>query len=224
MLYTYCLIPSPQPSLSLPPGFVTELKLIEQASLAAVVEADLPREQLEEDDQKLVQAIIHHDAVICEIFRQTFLLPLRFGTYFREKQELLDHLNANASRYHQKLQELAGMVELTLKLTPIPFSQEPSSSTVEKGRNYLKAKKQRYQQQTEYQNQQQKELKAFPAKINLNYPHFIHGDPQDSTERFYLLINASTLPVFSEQIKQWEKELQTWQIEVSDPLPPYHFL
>lgn len=224
MLYTYCLIPEPQSSLSLPQGLAGELNLVKQKQIAAVVEAELPLAELEENDQKLVQAVIHHDAVICELFKKTSLLPLRFGTYFRTQQELLDHLATHAQTYTKKMEELLNQAELTLKLTPIPFSEEEDLSKAEKGKAYLKAKKQRYQQQTNYKNQQEEELKTLEAQIAQNYPKLVHGQPQDNQERFYLLITNTELSAFSAQIEQWQNNLQTWILEASEPLPPYHFL
>jgi len=224
MLYTYCLIASSPSALSLPSGFRGELQLIKQGAIAAIVEAELPLEELEENDQKLIQAVIHHDAVICEIFRQIPLLPLRFGTYFRTEKDLLEHLDFNAEKYQNKLQEIQDKVEFTLKLTPLPFSTENASPMEKKGKNYLKAKKQRYQEQTNYQNQQQAELNQLQTQINQDYPQFIHGEPKENIECFYLLIKERDRSGFSEQIEQWKKEFPTWTIEVSDPLPPYHFI
>lgn len=224
MLYTYCLYYSNTSSISLPQGFMGNLEIIEKGAIAAVVEIGLPQEELEADDEKLVQAVIHHDWVICEIFRSTTVLPLRFGTYFKQTEDLKQHLATNQEKYSQQLQQIAGKVELTLKLTPIPFSPDKDTTKATKGSNYLKAKKQSYQEQTAYQNQQQKALKQFQAEITKTYPQLIQGEPKEGTERFYLLLDSTKLSTFSEQIQKWKQELKTWEIEVSDPLPPYHFL
>ena len=224
MLYTYCLIPSSPSALSLPSGFKGELQLIKQGAIMAVVEAELPLEELEANDQKLIQAVIHHDTVVCNLFQEVTLLPLRFGTYFRTEQDLLEHLNFNGEKYQKKLQEIQNKVELNLKLTPLPFSPENASPIEKKGKNYLKAKKQRYQEQTNYQNQQQEELNQLQTQLNQSYPQLIHGEPKENIERFYLLIDERDRSLFSEQIEQWRNEFKSWTIEVSDPLPPYHFI
>lgn len=224
MLYTYCFISYRNSTLSLPQGFVSELQLIEHNAIAAVVEPELPIHELEENDQTLMQAVLHHDWVICEIFRNQPVLPLRFGTYFQREQDLREHLASHAQKYHDQLQNFTGKLELTVKLTPIPFSQNSSSPKAETGKSYLKAKKQQYQEKNNYQYQQQQALKELEAKLAELYPNLIHGEPQESTERFYLLMNQADLSIFSEKIKQWQQELKGWEIEVSDPLPPYHFL
>jgi len=197
--------------------------MIENGAIAAVVEPALPRDELEKDDQKLVQAVIHHDWVICELFRETLVLPLRFGTYFRGEEDLRSHLTFHGQNYHQKLAALAGKVELTLKLTPIPFSDTNPSPT-EKGKAYLQAKKQRYQKQSHYERQQQAALEQFQTEITQTYPQLICGNPQENTERFYVLIDSAAFSDFSEKLKAWQQALPSWTIEVSDPLPPYHFL
>jgi len=222
MLYTYCLLSDSKGNVSLPSGFLGDLKLIQKGAIAAVVEPELPQEKLETDDETLVQAVIHHDWVICEIFRDRAVLPLRFGTYFPTEADLRTHLATNREKYQQTLENLSGKLEVTLKLTPIPFTEQETSSA--KGKAYLRAKKQRYQEQSQYQAQQKLALEAFEQMINQTYSQWVHGDPQESTERFYLLLDVATFSSFSEQIKQWENQLQAWTIEVSAPLPPYHFL
>ncbi|AFZ42721.1 Gas vesicle synthesis GvpLGvpF [Halothece sp. PCC 7418] len=223
MLYTYCFLFSPEKTLSLPQGFKGDLQMIEKGAIAAVVEPNLPKAELEEDDQKLVQAVVHHDWVICELFRGLTVLPLRFGTYFRGEADLRSHLAAYEESYQQKLTALTGKVEVTLKLTPIPFSEEGSSSTA-KGKAYLQAKKQRYQQQSNYQTQQQEALEKLQEEIKKTYPQLIHDEPKENTERFYLLIDSHSFSVFGEKMEQWKQFLSSWSIEISDPLPPYHFL
>jgi hypothetical protein len=222
MLYTYCFLSASEGNISLPPGFKGDLKRIEDCAIAAVVEPELPREELEEDDEKLVKAVIHHDWVICEIFQTCTVLPLRFGTYFPGESDLRSHLATNGEKYQHTLEKLSGKMEVTLKLTPIPFTEK--STTSAKGKAYLRAKKQRYQEQNQYQAQQKSALEQFQKTITQTYPQLIHGEPQENTERFYLLLEAGRFSSFSEQIQQWKNQLQTWTIEVSDPLPPYHFL
>ncbi|MFP4134479.1 MAG: GvpL/GvpF family gas vesicle protein [Halothece sp.] len=224
MLYTYCLFNSNSLAFSLPEGFMGNLEIIQEGAIAAVVEIGLPQKELETDDEKLVQAVIHHDWVICEIFRSTTVLPLRFGTYFKQTEDLKQHLATNQEKYSQQLQQIVGKVELTLKLTPIPFSPDKETTQATKGSTYLKAKKQSYQEQTAYQNQQQETLTEFQGEMKKKYPQFIQGEPKEGTERFYLLLDSTNLSTFWEQIQQWKQQLKTWEIEVSDPLPPYHFL
>jgi len=223
MLYTYCFLSSPDDNLLLPQGLIGDLKLIEENAIAALVEPDLSREQLEANDEMLVKAVLHHDRVICELFRQTTVLPLRFGTYFHGQQELLSHLRANAQTYRQKLQALAGKVEVTLKLTPIPFS-ETDETPQETGKAYLKAKKQHYQKKTRYQTQQKEALQAFQGQISQTYPNVIQGECVETTERFHVLLNQTAFSLMNEQIEAWQKTLSSWKIEASEPLPPYHFL
>lgn len=224
MLYTYCLIGSSYDSLTLPQGLFRNLKLVTKDTIAAIVEPELPIDDIKEDEQQLMEAVLHHDWVICEIFHQMTLLPLRFGTCFRNEQDLETHLETYAHQYQKTLGQLAGKVELTLKLNPLPFSESNSSPTQQRGKAYFLAKKQRYQQQNQYKQQQQDELTSFQQQLTQGYSNFIHGEPQQGTERFYLLIPETDLEGISEQIQQWNNQLKSWTIEVSEPLPPYHFL
>ncbi len=222
MLYTYCFLSSPHYQFTLPQGLTGELTLIEESAITAVVETNLPREDLEENDQTLIEAVLNHDRVICEIFQNTPVLPLRFGTYFRGQDDLLSHLKENAQNYQNQLYAIAGKAEVTLKLTPIPFSE--TSDLQATGKAYLKAKKQQYQAKTNYQNQQEAALETFKEQINQMYPNLIHDQPKETTERFYLLLNYTNFSALVQQIELWEESLENWQIEISEPLPPYHFL
>jgi len=224
MLYTYCLIDSPDYALSLPQGLFRDLNLVKKGRISAVVEPELPINEIKENEQQLMEAVLHHDWVICEMFNQMTLLPLRFGTCFRDEQDLATHLETYGDQYQKTLEELAGKVELTLKLNPLPFSESRSSPTQERGKAYFLAKKQRYQQQNQYKQQQQDELNTFQQQLSQNNSNFIYGEPQQETERFYLLLKEADLQEISEQIQQWNHQLKTWTIEVSEPLPPYHFL
>ncbi len=222
MLYTYCFMASPNNNLSLPQGLFYDLNMIQKHSISAVVEPELPINDIKEDEQQLMQAVLHHDWVICELFNEMTLLPLRFGTCFRNQQDLENHLDAYAQQYSETLQKLAGKVEFTLKLNPIPFSESNGTPTQQKGKAYFLAKKQRYQQQNQYKQQQQAELDRLQQQLRQTYSNVIHGEPQEKTERFYLLVDNDHR--FSQQMQQWEKDLQSWTMEVSEPLPPYHFL
>lgn len=198
--------------------------MIQKGAIAAVVEPELPKEDLEANDQKLLQAVVHHDWVICELFRQGPVLPLRFGTYFPGEAALHSHLEASEAQYQQRLTALAEKVEVTLKLTAIPFSPEHRSPSSQKGKAYLQAKKQQYREQSNYQHQQKVALENFQHAIAQTCPQLIHDDPKDGKERFYVLIDRATLPQFLEQMEQWQQEFLRWTLEVSEPLPPYHFL
>ncbi|NJN57583.1 MAG: gas vesicle protein [Leptolyngbyaceae cyanobacterium SL_5_9] len=222
-MYTYAFFPRSKVLLELPEGILGSLALIDGAYLSAVVELGLEAEQLQASDEQLMQAVLAHDRVIRELFRQTVVLPLRFGTYFVSREGLLEHLEARSSEYLKKLANLQGKAEYVLKLVPLELPEESIASDL-KGKDYFLAKKQRYQSQTEQQQQRQNELERVMRAIAQHYPDSIRSEPKDGVERIYLLGSflASFTPHHSLPI--WQSQCPHWQLSLGEALPPYHFV
>jgi hypothetical protein len=222
-MYTYAFLPRSEIPPKLPEGILGDLALVNGAYLSAVVEPELQAEQLQNSDERLMQAVWVHDRVIQELFRQTVVLPLRFGTYFVSREGLLEHLATRSSEYLQKLAKLQGKAEYVLKLTPVERSQ-PSIESELKGKDYFLAKKQRYQSQAEQQQQQQSELEQLMQAIAQHYPDAVRSEPKDGVERIYLL--ASFLASFTphQSLPSWQSQCPHWQLSLGEALPPYHFV
>lgn len=219
-MYTYAFL-STIPS-QLPKGIFGLLQIISTDGLAALVEPDLATESLQKNDQQLVQAVLSHDRVIRELFEQTTVLPLRFGTCFTSRQSLLEHLQANSEEYLIKLEELQGKAEYTLKLTPIAFPEAAIGVEV-KGKDYFLAKKQIYQAQSAWQLEQQRELAALFEAIAQQYL-WIQGETDNNIERIYLLGARQSELSLLEALKTWRLHSAHWEMMLGEPLPPYHFV
>jgi len=219
-MYTYAFL-STVPS-QLPEGIFGSLQIISADGLAALVEPDLAAESLQENDQQLVQAVLSHDRVIRELFEQTTVLPLRFGTCFMSRQGLLEHLKANSAEYLIKLVGLQGKAEYALKLTPVAFP-EAAIATEVKGKDYFLAKKKIYQAQAAWQVEQQGELKALFEAIAKHYL-WMRGEADNGIERIYLLGDRQSELSLSKLLKTWELQSAHWELILGEPLPPYHFV
>jgi hypothetical protein len=102
-LYTYAFLKTPIESLTLPVGIANPLLLITGGDLSAVVEPEVCLDTLQNDDERLIQSVLCHDRVICQLFQQTTILPLRFGTSFLETENLLTHLCSHGQEYQEKI-------------------------------------------------------------------------------------------------------------------------
>jgi hypothetical protein len=125
-LYGICQLPAAPPTL--PPGIEGETHLITAGSMAAVVEFDIDLEQLQIEESRLLAAVLSHDRVICEVFRQQVtILPIRFGTQLATLDKLQAHLATQAADYQTKLATLAHKAEYQLKfmLQPVPLPPLP---------------------------------------------------------------------------------------------------
>ena len=138
--YTYAFLETPVASLELPVDIRDRTLLVSHGGVSALVEPDVSIESLESDDERLIQAVLSHDRVICELFRQTTVLPLRFGTAFTSKESILTHLESHAENYLDKLHQLKGKAEYILKFLRRTLD-EPTIPTQAKGRQYFLAKK-----------------------------------------------------------------------------------
>jgi hypothetical protein len=210
-----------------------------KSTLAAVVEPQIALGEIEADDRQLIQAVLAHDRVIQALFQQTPVLPLRFGTCFQNRDALLNHLDQHYSHYCQQLQWFQGKAEYTLKCQPrelevpsiqpkplIPESTPESipESRSAKGRNYFLAKKQQFLDQSDRQARQTQELQWVIKAIQRSYPDAVHPPSETPEERLYLLVGHRRLSHLQKQLSQWQTQAPSWELQLSEPLPPYHFV
>jgi len=219
MLYTYAFV-APTASLTLPSGQARPLSLVATAAVAAVVELELDLTALEADEVLLVRAAVQHDAIVRDLFAQTTVLPLQFGTFFRTPEALRAHLEAESERYETSLAALRDRAEYLLKLSPLspPEDAPPAAGS---GREYFLAKKRRIQTRAEFQEEQERELEALLARIARDYPQTRVSPERD---RLWLLAGKEASAEIAAAVEIWLHAAPKWALDLSDPLPPYHFL
>ncbi len=221
-IYLYSICPSPSQPLPLPLGLSEPTQLIAVDGIAALIETGIDLKTLQTDEPRLLNAVLSHDRVICELFQQTPLLPLRFGTQIASLDHLKAHLASQKNDYTAKLSILAPKVEYQVKLIARSIDLPPLAEGLT-GRDYFLAKKQRLQDQGDAQEQQQIELGQILDAISSTYRHCIETEAPAGEARIYILIDREqdTLPQWMEELRS---QLFHWQIMLSEPLPPYHFV
>lgn len=222
-IYIYGLCPAPSSALNLPPGLEGDTQLVIEGAIAALVEADLDLEAIQADNSRLLGAVLSHDRVLCDLFQQTTLLPLRFGTQLASLDHLKAHLATEQARYHSKLQALARQAEYQLKLRPLAVTPPPLAEGL-KGRDYFLAKKQRIQDLATAQQQQQDECQTLLMQIAAAYPQCVIPEATDTESKVYLLIPDDQVNDLTRQIEDWGSQMPHWQLILSEALPPYHFV
>ncbi|MEP0911915.1 GvpL/GvpF family gas vesicle protein [Leptolyngbya sp. GB1-A1] len=222
-MYTYAFLHTPKAPLVLIKGISGTLETVKADRLLAVVEPELTVDSLQTSDEQLMQAVLKHDRIICDLFAQTTVLPLRFGTYFVSKEALLAHLTDRQTQYLDQLARLDGKAEYLLKLIP---KQEPETVIAPnlKGKDYFLAKKQRIQEQADWQQQQQIE------RSNL-MQHFTEAgilhqavESREGIERLYLLGDRSGEEKLRGVLAGWQAQCLRWELDLSGALPLYHFV
>jgi Gas vesicle synthesis protein GvpL/GvpF len=221
-LYTYAFLRTPGFSLNLPQGTTTSVIQIDGTGLSAIVEPGISLESFQNDDEKIIQMALAHDRVICDLFQQITVLPLRFGTYFTATNNLLNHLESHEQEYLNKLEKINCKTEFSLKLTPrILEEPEPFEGT---GRHYFLAKKQHYQNQKNFSITQAAEKETLINLIsNINQMPVLIQE-QEEELRIYLLVSHQETTLLSEQFLTWQQTCPRWNLFLGEGLPPYHFI
>lgn len=227
-MYTYAFFKTPDLALTLPCGIAGAVQVVGNAQISALVEPTLNLELVQQDDQQLVQAVLTHDRVICDLFWQTAILPLRFGTWFASLDSLLAHLATNQTAYLLKLTQLAGKAEYLLKLVPQERAEAPLAPEL-KGKDYFLAKKQLYAAQVAAQTQQTQELDQLLALISKTYPQHYYkavsaDSPPPDSQKVYLLVDRPHEADLYNHLQQWQDRSAQWKLTLGEALPPYHFV
>lgn len=221
--YTYAFLDTPVSDLELPVGISDRVLLISSAGVSALVEPSVSLESLQNDDERLIQAVLSHDRVINEVFRQTTVLPLRFGTSFASKEGLLTHLESHAEEYLGKLRQLNGKSEYILKFIP-RTPDEPIIPTEAGGKQYFLAKKQRYKTQQDFHAAQTAEWENAVHLITQIHKSAVINQREGEAARIYLLVTRQDEPLLAEQFLAWQAACPRWELQLGEALPPYHFI
>lgn len=222
-LYSYAFLKTPTDALNLPVGIADKVFLVSSEDISAVVEAELSLESVQNNDAKLIEAVLSHDRVMCELFRQTPILPLRFGTFFISQKNLLAHLKFHSRAYLEKIDLLKQKGEYTLKFTPRKL-QEPTISPEVGGRQYFLAKKQRYQTQQDFYILQNAEWQNAVHLITEIYKSAIIVPSQNEEMRIYLLVSQIDQPFLKAHFSYWQQACPRWELQLGEASPPYHFI
>ena len=227
-MYTYAFLKPLKAPFELPFGLVSPLELIiSNKEIAALVEPELSLEDLKDNETRLMEAVLSHDRVLCEMFQKTTVLPLRFGTYFLSREKLSEHLESHSDLYLPKLNYFDGKGEYLLKCIPKDFETSELSSVGEttemSGREYFLRKKRAYQRQQEYEEQQKRQWEELRTFFHSHYDTLL-GETQDAIERLYLLVSRQEEFLLGERVQEWQLLTPYWELHLSNALPPYHFL
>lgn len=224
-IYAYAFLKTPEEPLELPVGMGGDrLLLISTSGISALVEPGISVKSWENDDEKLIKAVVSHDRVLCDLFAKITVLPLRFGISFASEKKLLDSLEECRAEYLEKLHELEGKAEYTLKFIPKTFA-EPKTPAKGKGKEYFLAKKQRYQSQQNFLETQAAQWEKIAAEISQLHPSVMVVEPEgEELRKIYLLLSLQEEALVAEQFLTWQESSSYWELQLGEPLPPYHFI
>ena len=222
-MYVYAFCQTPPTPLALPGGIAGLIQVVTANQLSAIVEPAVSLEHLQQDDALLIQAALAHDRVVHRLFLQTTTLPLRFGTCFRSLPSLLAHLETQQQTYLNQLAKLDGKAEYTLKLSPVERPEADIAPAL-KGKDYFLAKKQQYQAQLSYQQQQQTAIEQMQQAISQTYAQYSRSETASGAQTMSLLVRRDREHQLRQHVQTLQEQYPEWQLELSVAMPPYHFV
>lgn len=220
-IYVYGLIKLPESDFVLPIGMKSGLEIVAFEDVAAVVERGIVLEEIQHREEDLLQAVLCHDRVIFELFSQTAVLPLRFGSSFVSLEAIRSHLQVRREEYSRKLRFLVGKAEFLLKMVPVE-AKPASISTEARGKEYFLAKKQRYQSSQVFLEEQAKQLEAVLRLIAGFYPQMMRSPAQGKFERIYLLVNLNEELLLKQRVEELQQQCNYWELNLGEAMPAYH--
>ncbi len=203
----------------------------EHSPIAAAIEPLGDLSDLESSDEILLRSALRHDQVICQLFAQLHVLPLRFGTCFVSPDKLQAHLLARQTDYQQTLATIQGRAEYLLKAI-VAESPDPTNVLEEthahasgnSGTAYLLARKQAFLRQQQWAQQIQQEIEQLQHLWPQQWPQYATPPQGEETLRQYFLLSLDQYRQALDLSQTWMADHDHWQLEWSTALPPYHFV
>lgn len=176
------------------------------------------------------KAILEHARVVSECFRNTTVLPFRFGTVFEKDEDLRKAVRANRKAFMASVSKLKGKAEMHLKLLVKDGNLRQLMDDVElpvaTGGAYLSKLREKAAKQRERLTkaralsvQVQKLLRPLDAEVCCK-----KVDGSGMLIDIAHLIEHDSLEKYQTRYSSAAQKLKDCEISVSGPWPPYHFM
>lgn len=178
-------------------------------------------------DQK---AILEHARVVSECFRNTTVLPFRFGTIFDTDEALRRAVRANRKAFLTSVNRLRGKAEMHLKLLVKGGSVQevlpelPLPKTA--GGEYLSS----LREQAARQRERQTKARAISVQVHKLFHPLEEEVSCKRVDSGGMLIDIAHL-IDHDSVEKYQsryntaaRQLKDCQLMISGPWPPYHFM
>jgi hypothetical protein len=213
------------------PFLISELHGIESAEvygypsgeLAVIVSEYRPSAQLSQ------KAILEHAHVVSECFRNTTVLPFRFGTVFENDDALRRAVRANRKAFLNSVERLRGKAEMHLKL----FVKDGSlREAIEEALPAVVGSEYLTKLRAKAARQRERQTKARAISVQV---HKLFHPQQEEVSCKKLdsggmlidiahLVDHKSIEKYQARYEAATKQLKDCQLAISGPWPPYHFL
>jgi hypothetical protein len=175
-------------------------------------------------------AILEHARVVADCFRNTTVLPFRFGTVFDTDDALRHAVRANRKAFLSSVERLRGKAEMHIKLVVKDGSLRDAMNEIvlppTVGGDYLAKLREKAARHRECQTK----ARAISVQVHKLFSPIEEEVSCKKVESGGMLIDIAHL-VESKQIEKYQarcntatKQLKNCEFTVSGPWPPYHFL
>jgi hypothetical protein len=176
------------------------------------------------------QAVIEHARVVSECFRNTTVLPFRFGTIFENDEALRRAIRANRKAFSDSVSRLKGKAEMHLKLVVKDGSLREAMMDVELpssvGGEYLS----RLREKAARHRERQTKARALSVQVNKLF-HPLQEEVscrKDDSGGMLIdiahLIDEKSVERYQNSYSSASRQLKNCEIAISGPWPPYHFM
>jgi hypothetical protein len=176
------------------------------------------------------QAVIEHARVVSECFRNTTVLPFRFGTIFENDEALRRAIRANRKAFSDSVFRLKGKAEMHLKLVVKDGSLREAMTDVELpssvGGEYLS----RLREKAARHRERQTKARALSVQVNKLF-HPLQEEVscrKDDSGGMLIdiahLIDEKSVERYQNSYSSASRQLKNCEIAISGPWPPYHFM
>ena len=195
--------------------------------LAVIVSEYQPSAELNQ------KAILEHAHVLSECFRNTTVLPFRFGTVFENDDALRRAVRANRKAFLSSVEHLRGKAEMHLKLIVKDGSVREALSSIDEalpsvvGSVYLT----KLREKAARQRERQTKARAISVQVHkLFHPleEEVSCKKLDASRGMLIdiahLVDHKSIEKYQARYQAATKQLKDCQLAISGPWPPYHFL
>ena len=240
MIYAYAVFSPASGAVASWPTALAQSKQIEVVSVAKsiqVITSEVPSGLFEvssvpggtlaaEDPAWLAEAALAHHEIVVEAHRCGSVLPLRFGTVFRTREDLLRQFAQHEQEWRSRLDRIAGREECEIRLfmdaSRIEENRIESRShqwaTLPPGRRYLAERAARRQVQEELAGLEQMAWKTFEFGLGILVSESLE---RSNGSRVYLV--EKNCKSFLEYVEKMQVVEDGLAFEVAGIWPPYSF-
>jgi hypothetical protein len=192
----------------------------------AVIVSEYDRETHPVDEK----TVLEHARVVSLCFRNSTVLPFRFGTIFDSDEALRQAVRTNRRAFGQSVEKLRGKSEMRLKLVVRDGSLREAMIDIELpdtvGREYLA----KLREKASRERERQTKARALSVQV---HKLFNPLDEEVSCKRVHSdgmlidiahLIDSKSVEKYQNRYNTAAKQLKNCQLVISGPWPPYHFL